>query len=105
MVGSHLLGMAFVQWVKSFFTCLFSLPASPTHLLDIWGISLGQNFGDQVLRERGEKGRPRTRWMDKVEKWLKNLGVSRWKSIASIRSGWCKPVLFKVSNSRPSIQS
>ncbi|GFV78156.1 uncharacterized protein TNCV_1036241 [Trichonephila clavipes] len=37
-----------------------------------------------------ERGRPRTRWMDKVEKWLKVLGVSRWKNTASNRSRWYK---------------
>ncbi|GFU92378.1 hypothetical protein TNCV_824041 [Trichonephila clavipes] len=37
--SDHLRGMTFVQGVKSF------LPY-PGHLLDYWGISLGQLFGD-----------------------------------------------------------
>ncbi|GFT47157.1 uncharacterized protein TNCV_3747991 [Trichonephila clavipes] len=41
--------MTFVQGVKSFFTCPCSLPASPAHLLDRWGISLRQLFEDQDL--------------------------------------------------------
>ncbi|GFY15619.1 uncharacterized protein TNCV_1282671 [Trichonephila clavipes] len=36
----HLRSMTFVRGVKSFFTCPCSLPASPAHLLDCWGISL-----------------------------------------------------------------
>ncbi|GFW01904.1 RNase H domain-containing protein [Trichonephila clavipes] len=38
--SGHLLGLTFVQEVKSFFTCPCSLLASPAHLLDCWGISL-----------------------------------------------------------------
>ncbi|GFU74253.1 uncharacterized protein TNCV_4168441 [Trichonephila clavipes] len=45
----HLHSMTFVQGVKSLFTCPCSLSASPTHLLDCWGISLGQLFEDQDL--------------------------------------------------------
>ncbi|GFT09522.1 uncharacterized protein TNCV_5063461 [Trichonephila clavipes] len=47
--GSHLRGMTFVEGVKSFFTCPCFLPASTAHLLDCWGISLGQLFEDQDL--------------------------------------------------------
>ncbi|GFT26437.1 uncharacterized protein TNCV_3603081 [Trichonephila clavipes] len=47
--SGHLRGMTFVQGVKSFFTCPFSLPSSPAHLLDCWGISLRQLFEDQDL--------------------------------------------------------
>ncbi|GFV25654.1 hypothetical protein TNCV_3851381 [Trichonephila clavipes] len=36
-----------------------------------------------------ERGRPRTKWMEKVEKG--NLGVNQWKNIASNRSRWRKP--------------
>ncbi|GFT26643.1 uncharacterized protein TNCV_3604501 [Trichonephila clavipes] len=39
----HLHGMTFVHGVKS-----LSIPA-PVHLLDFWGIFLGQLFEDQVL--------------------------------------------------------
>ncbi|GFW73898.1 uncharacterized protein TNCV_48871 [Trichonephila clavipes] len=46
----HLRGMTLVQeGVKSFFTCYCSLFVSPAHLLDYWGISLEQLFGDQDL--------------------------------------------------------
>ncbi|GFV90691.1 uncharacterized protein TNCV_2224071 [Trichonephila clavipes] len=38
--SGHLRSMTFVQEVKSFFTCPCSLPASPAHFLDCWGISL-----------------------------------------------------------------
>ncbi|GFX44799.1 hypothetical protein TNCV_1826611 [Trichonephila clavipes] len=44
----------------------------------------------RTLKKR-EKGIPRIRWMDKVEKWLKDLGVNRWKNIASNRSRWSRP--------------
>ncbi|GFW19874.1 uncharacterized protein TNCV_3561771 [Trichonephila clavipes] len=47
--SGHLHGMTFVQGVKSFFTCPCCLPASPAHLLDCWGISLGQLFHEQDL--------------------------------------------------------
>ncbi|GFX21829.1 RNase H domain-containing protein [Trichonephila clavipes] len=47
--SSHLRGMTFVQGVKPFFTCPISLPTSPSHHLDYWGISRGQLFGDQDL--------------------------------------------------------
>ncbi|GFU13016.1 uncharacterized protein TNCV_1457411 [Trichonephila clavipes] len=45
----HLRFMTFVQGVKSFFTCLCSLLAFPTHLLDCWGISLQQLYEEQDL--------------------------------------------------------
>ncbi|GFV46423.1 uncharacterized protein TNCV_3233121 [Trichonephila clavipes] len=45
----HLRSMTFVQGVKSFFTCPCSLPASPAHLLDCWGISLRQLYEEQDL--------------------------------------------------------
>ncbi|GFX67766.1 hypothetical protein TNCV_1564671 [Trichonephila clavipes] len=41
--------MTFVKELKSFFKCPCSLPDSLAHLLDCWGISLGQLFGDQHL--------------------------------------------------------
>ncbi|GFS59388.1 uncharacterized protein TNCV_3725371 [Trichonephila clavipes] len=41
--------MTFVQGVKSFFTCPFSLLASPAHLLNCWGISLRQLYEEQDL--------------------------------------------------------
>ncbi|GFU89209.1 RNase H domain-containing protein [Trichonephila clavipes] len=47
--SGHLRSMTFVQRVKSFFTCPCSLPASPAHILDCWGISLRQLFEDQDL--------------------------------------------------------
>ncbi|GFV83236.1 uncharacterized protein TNCV_1899621 [Trichonephila clavipes] len=47
--SGHLHGMTFVQGVKSFFTYSYSLPASPTHLLDCWGITFGQLSEDQDL--------------------------------------------------------
>ncbi|GFX31762.1 uncharacterized protein TNCV_170951 [Trichonephila clavipes] len=47
--SGHLRSMTFVQEVKSFFICPCSLPASPAHLLDCWGISLLQLFEDQDL--------------------------------------------------------
>ncbi|GFX43250.1 uncharacterized protein TNCV_2389581 [Trichonephila clavipes] len=43
----HLRSMTFVQGVKSFFTCPWSLLASPAHLLDCWGISLRQLYEEQ----------------------------------------------------------
>ncbi|GFV35934.1 uncharacterized protein TNCV_2866922 [Trichonephila clavipes] len=45
----HLRSMNFVQEEKSFFTCPCSLLASPTHLLDCWGISLRQLYEEQDL--------------------------------------------------------
>ncbi|GFU73513.1 uncharacterized protein TNCV_4345771 [Trichonephila clavipes] len=47
--SGHLRSMTLVQGVKSFFTCLCSVPTSPAHLLDCWSISLRQLFGDQDL--------------------------------------------------------
>ncbi|GFW68760.1 RNase H domain-containing protein [Trichonephila clavipes] len=47
--SGHLRSMTFVQGVKSFFTCPCSLLASPTHLLDCWGISLRQFYEEQGL--------------------------------------------------------
>ncbi|GFU83582.1 uncharacterized protein TNCV_2125101 [Trichonephila clavipes] len=47
--SGHLRSMTFVQLVKSFFTCPCSLPASPAHLLDFWGISLRQLCEEQDL--------------------------------------------------------
>ncbi|GFU70257.1 uncharacterized protein TNCV_903991 [Trichonephila clavipes] len=48
-ISGHLRGITFVQGGKSFFTSPCSLPASPAHLLDCWGISLRQLFEDQEL--------------------------------------------------------
>ncbi|GFX61495.1 RNase H domain-containing protein [Trichonephila clavipes] len=47
--SGHLRSMTFVQEVKSIFTCSCSLLASPTHLLDCWGISLQQLYEEQGL--------------------------------------------------------
>ncbi|GFW06614.1 uncharacterized protein TNCV_2189471 [Trichonephila clavipes] len=47
--SGHLRSMTFVQGVKSFFTCPYSLLASPAHLLDCWGISLRQLYEEQDL--------------------------------------------------------
>ncbi|GFX01090.1 hypothetical protein TNCV_4580561 [Trichonephila clavipes] len=44
----------------------------------------------QLSKPQRKVGSPRTRWMDKVEKWLKDLGVNRWKNIASNKSKWSK---------------
>ncbi|GFT81637.1 uncharacterized protein TNCV_3674581 [Trichonephila clavipes] len=40
--SGHLRSMTFVQGVKSFFTCPYSLLASPAHLLKCWSIFLRQ---------------------------------------------------------------
>jgi hypothetical protein len=37
-----------------------------------------------------KKGRPRMRWMDGVEKDLRNLSVVNWKTKAQERDGWRK---------------
>jgi hypothetical protein len=37
---------------------------------------------------KSKKGRPRMRWMDSVEKDLKNLAVINLKTIAQERDGW-----------------
>jgi hypothetical protein len=37
-----------------------------------------------------KKGRPRIRWMEGVEKDLRNLGVVNWKTKAQERDGWRK---------------
>ncbi|GFS61048.1 uncharacterized protein TNCV_4955721 [Trichonephila clavipes] len=47
--SGHLRNMTFVQGVKSFFAWHCSLLASPTHLLDCWGISLRQLYEEQGL--------------------------------------------------------
>ncbi|GFS93238.1 hypothetical protein TNCV_2125211 [Trichonephila clavipes] len=47
-----------------------------------------------------ERRRPRTRWIDKVEQWLKDLGVNRWKNIASHRSKWSKLIETAVASNR-----
>ncbi|GFV30629.1 RNase H domain-containing protein [Trichonephila clavipes] len=47
--SGHLRSMTFVQGVKSVFTCPCSLLPSPAHLLDCWGIFLGQLYGKQDL--------------------------------------------------------
>ncbi|GFV75869.1 uncharacterized protein TNCV_1454661 [Trichonephila clavipes] len=47
--SGHLRGMTFVHGVKSFFICPYSLPASPAHLPDCWGIYLRELFEDQDL--------------------------------------------------------
>jgi hypothetical protein len=35
-----------------------------------------------------KKGRPRMRWMDGVEKDLRNLGTVNWRTKAQDRDGW-----------------
>ncbi|GFY24128.1 uncharacterized protein TNCV_1011811 [Trichonephila clavipes] len=47
--SGHLRSMSFAQGLKSFFTCPYSLLASPAHLLDCWGISLRQLYEKQGL--------------------------------------------------------
>ncbi|GFS93900.1 uncharacterized protein TNCV_5053511 [Trichonephila clavipes] len=47
--SGHLRSMTFVQGVKSSFICPCSLPSSPAHLLDCWGISLRQLYEEQDL--------------------------------------------------------
>ncbi|GFY13220.1 hypothetical protein TNCV_2334841 [Trichonephila clavipes] len=47
--SGNLRSMTFVHGVKSFFTCLCSPPASPAHILVIWGISLLQLYEEQDL--------------------------------------------------------
>ncbi|GFX60984.1 uncharacterized protein TNCV_2366621 [Trichonephila clavipes] len=47
--SDHLRSMTFVQGVKSFFTCPYSLLASPAHILDSCGISLRQLYEEQDL--------------------------------------------------------
>jgi hypothetical protein len=37
-----------------------------------------------------KKATPRMRWMDGVEKDLRNLGVVNWKTKAQDRHGWSK---------------
>jgi ribosomal protein S13 len=44
----------------------------------------------QTPEGKRRRGRPRMRWMDRVEKWLRDLGVNRWKNMASSRTGWKK---------------
>jgi hypothetical protein len=43
-----------------------------------------------LIKQEGKKkkGRPRMRWMDGVEKGLRNLGVVNWKTKARERDGW-----------------
>jgi hypothetical protein len=38
--------------------------------------------------EKRRKGRPRMRWMNGVEKDLRNLGVVNWETKAQDRNGW-----------------
>jgi cobyric acid synthase len=42
------------------------------------------------LEGKRKKGRPRMRWMDGVEKDLKNLGVVNWRAKAQERDDWRK---------------
>jgi hypothetical protein len=42
------------------------------------------------LEGKRKKGRPRMRWMDGVEKDLKNLGVVNWRAKTQDRDGWRK---------------
>ncbi|GFV18512.1 hypothetical protein TNCV_4469481 [Trichonephila clavipes] len=49
-------------------------------------------------REKRKRGRTRIRWMDKVEKWLQNLAVQRWKNIARyLQLGYYKGYWRRVS--------
>jgi hypothetical protein len=45
-----------------------------------------------IVRPEGKrkKGRPRMRWMDGVEKDLRNLGVVNWRAKAQETDGWRK---------------
>jgi hypothetical protein len=40
------------------------------------------------LEGKKKKGRPRMRWMDGVEKYLRNLGVVDWRAKAQEGDGW-----------------
>jgi hypothetical protein len=42
------------------------------------------------LEGKRKKGRQRMRWMDGVEKDLRNLGVVNWKTKAQEQDGWRK---------------
>ncbi|GFU82179.1 transposable element Tc1 transposase [Trichonephila clavipes] len=56
--SGHLRRMTFVQGVKSFFTCPFSLLVSPAHFLDCWGIPLRQLYEEQGLEDFGKRNMP-----------------------------------------------
>jgi hypothetical protein len=45
-----------------------------------------------IVKPEGKrkKGRPRMRWMDGVEKDLRNLGVVNWRARAEEIDGWRK---------------
>jgi hypothetical protein len=52
---------------------------------------LGKKIASQLLVKpegKRKKGRPRMRWMDGVEKEVRNLGVVNWKTKAQERDGW-----------------
>jgi hypothetical protein len=40
-----------------------------------------------LLKPEGKRSRPRLRWMDGVERDLRNLGVVNWKTKAQERDG------------------
>jgi hypothetical protein len=42
------------------------------------------------LEEKRKKCRPRSRWLDGVEKGLRNLGVVNWKKKEQEQDGWGK---------------
>jgi hypothetical protein len=55
-------------------------------------LSTHLNCLDVLVKPEGKrkKGRPRMRWMDSVEKDMRNLGVVNWKTKAQERNGWRK---------------
>jgi hypothetical protein len=52
-----------------------------------------------IVKPEGKrkKGRPRMRWMDGVEKDLRNLGVN-WNAKAQDRDGWPRPTKGRSVN-------
>ncbi|GFU46639.1 hypothetical protein TNCV_1546541 [Trichonephila clavipes] len=53
----------------------------------------------QTPEEKRKRGRPRTQngWI-KGKKRLKDLGINRWRNIASKRSRWCKLIETGLAN-------
>ncbi|GFV92617.1 RNase H domain-containing protein [Trichonephila clavipes] len=82
LTSDHLRSMTFVQGLKSFFTCPCSLLASPTHLLDCWGISLRQLYEEQDLvcgidrvEDDEPAGRPRSAITDHNIAQIRDMSV------------------------------